>query len=352
MPDAVDSMSERARGPGADRRAPGAVRCRRARRPRLGARRGATDPAHPGRPGRPAPGRGVVPPHRPPRAGGAGAAGRRHPAGHPVRLVGPHGAARPRPGRPAGPASPEAARSPIDGVTMAIDDAVRAARQGDNAASPMDRWLAGLSPAGSGRRAGRRRDLGHPPVVCPRLERLRGAADHRAGPLVGQPALVPPRPPQPGRGAVRRPGSGRIPLSVHLVVLGGPRRATIRSELSVVAMVEVLCSPRSLPPGRIVGWWPDSGHLVTVEIDQLALHDGVAAVARTLASVGATPADSRGQSGLRHETRSDLAYRCSPHARTAMTSGMWPSWPTSTTARRRSSTPCCARPVRSAPTRR
>ena len=41
----------------------------------------------------------------------------------------------------------EAARSPIDGVTMAIDDAVRAARQGDNAASPMDRWLAGLSPA-------------------------------------------------------------------------------------------------------------------------------------------------------------------------------------------------------------
>ena len=80
-------------------------------------------------------------------------------------------------------------------------------------------------------------------------------------------------------------------LSVHLVVLGGPRRATVRSELSVAAVVEVLCSPRSLPPGRMVGWWPDSGHLVTVEIDQLALHDGVAAVARTLASVRATPAE-------------------------------------------------------------
>jgi hypothetical protein len=56
----------------------------------------------------------------------------------------------------------------------------------------------------------------------------------------------------------------------------------------------VLCSPRSLPPGRMVGWWPDSGHLVTLEIDQRALNDGVAAVARTLAHTGVTPIDCEG----------------------------------------------------------
>ena len=62
----------------------------------------------------------------------------------------------------------------------------------------------------------------------------------------------------------------------------------------MAAVVEVLCSRRSLPPGRMVGWWPDSGHLVTVEIDQLALDDGVAAVARTLASVEGNTGRIRG----------------------------------------------------------
>ena len=83
-------------------------------------------------------------------------------------------------------------------------------------------------------------------------------------------------------------------FSTHFVVLGGRRRATVRSELSVVAMTEVLQAQHSLPPARIVGWWPDSGHLVKLEIDQLALDVGVAAVARTLASAGATAANFEG----------------------------------------------------------
>ncbi len=91
--------------------------------------------------------------------------------------------------------------------------------------------------------------------------------------------------------SVARDAAGS-PFSVHLVVLGGPRRSTVRSELSVAAMVEVLCSPRSLPPGRMVGWWPDSGHLVAVEIDRVALDEGVAAVGRTLAAAAAAPASS------------------------------------------------------------
>ncbi len=185
----------------------------------------------------------------------------------------------------------EAARSPIDGVTMAIDDAVRAARQGENAASPMDRWLAGLPPASRAAvQAG----------AVTWATRVWCALDWTAfeePPTIGRDhwwdsphsSLLALRSRAEVR-SVARDQAGS-PLSVHLVVLGGPRRATIRSELSVAAVVEVLCSPRSLPPGRMVGWWPDSGHLVTVEIDQLALDDGIAAVARTLASVRATPAE-------------------------------------------------------------
>jgi hypothetical protein len=186
------------------------------------------------------------------------------------------------------------ARTPIDGVTMAIDGAVHAVRQGDNAASPMDRWLAGLSAAG---RAA---------VLASAVTwatRVWCALDWNAfgeSPTIGRDhwwdsphsSLLALRSRAEVR-SVARDQAGS-PRSVHLVVLGGPRRATIRSELSVAAMVEVLCSPRSLPPGRMVGWWPDSGHLVTLEIDQLALHDGVAAVARTLASAGASPADFGG----------------------------------------------------------
>ena len=62
------------------------------------------------------------------------------------------------------------------------------------------------------------------------------------------------------------------PLSVHLVVLGGPRRATIRSELSVAAMVEVLLLPHAR--SRRVGWWGGGRTPATwsrVEIDQPAL---------------------------------------------------------------------------------
>jgi hypothetical protein len=187
-----------------------------------------------------------------------------------------------------------AARSPVDGVTRAIDEAARAARRGESAASPMDRWLAGLSAAGrSAVQAG----------AVTWVTRLWCALDWSAfeePPTIGRDhwwdsphsSLLALRSRAEVR-SVARDQAGS-PLSVHLVVLGGPRRATIRSELSVAAMVEVLCSPRSLPPGRMVGWWPDSGHLVTLEIDQRSLDDGVAAVARTLASAGATPADYEG----------------------------------------------------------
>jgi len=187
-----------------------------------------------------------------------------------------------------------AVRSPIDGVMGALDDAVGAAHRGENAASPMDRWLAGLPPAGRAAvQAG----------AVTWATRLWCALDWSAfeeSPTIGRDhwwdsphsSLLALRSRAEVRSIARDPAGS--PLSVHLVVVGGPRRTTLRSELSVAATVEVLCSPRSLPPGRMVGWWPDSGHLVTLEIDQRALGDGVAAVARTLAHTGVTPADWEG----------------------------------------------------------
>ncbi len=40
------------------------------------------------------------------------------------------------------------ARSPIDGVRRAIADAIRSVREGERSAASVDRWLAGLAPAG------------------------------------------------------------------------------------------------------------------------------------------------------------------------------------------------------------
>jgi hypothetical protein len=187
-----------------------------------------------------------------------------------------------------------AARTPIDGVTSAIDEAVRAAHQGETAASPMDRWLAGLPPAGRGAVQA---------AAVTWATRMWCAVDwsgFEEPPTIGRDhwwdsphsSLLALRSRAEVR-SVARDAAGS-PFSVHLVVLGGPRRSTVRSELSVAAMVEVLCSPRSLPPGRMVGWWPDSGHLVTVEIDRVALDEGVAAVGRTLTSAAASPASSEG----------------------------------------------------------
>jgi hypothetical protein len=91
-------------------------------------------------------------------------------------------------------------------------------------------------------------------------------------------------------------GRGRL-VSSHLVVLGGPRRDTIRPELCVVALAEALRSRDPVPPGRIVGWWPDSGHFVALEVNQYTLSQGVATVASTLASIEGSRAGGSAATG-------------------------------------------------------
>jgi hypothetical protein len=174
-------------------------------------------------------------------------------------------------------------RTPAEGVRATLAEGIRRAHMGDGLASPMDRWLAGLSPGGS---------AAVQAEAVTWATRLWCALDWSAfdeRPIIGRDrwwdsphsSLLAIRSRAEVRTVALDP-AGR-PLSVHLVVLGGPRRPSIRSELSVVAMVEALQAPASLPPGRVVGWWPDSGHVVKVDIDQAAVRDGLAAIARTLA---------------------------------------------------------------------
>jgi hypothetical protein len=177
------------------------------------------------------------------------------------------------------------ARNPSDGVRRAVAQA-GGAHDGRYPTSSLDRWLSRLPPAG-------RAAVGSEAVTW--ATRLWTAVDWSAfpsPPIIGRDhwwdsphsSLLALR----GRAEVRTeaPGTAGGPLSVHLVVLGGARRPTARSELCVVGLVEALRAPRGLQPGRIVGWWPDSGHLVRVEMDGAALRQGTAAVSRALAVRG------------------------------------------------------------------
>jgi hypothetical protein len=140
-------------------------------------------------------------------------------------------------------------------------------------ASTLDRWVADLSPAG-------RAAVGAEAVTwCTQL--WSGLGWERLGRhlVIGRDrwwdsprsALLALR----GRADVRTDRS-------HLVVLSGPRRGSVRAELALVLLVEALRS-RGGPPGHVVGWWPDSGHLVRVEAEPAVLTLAADAVRQVLA---------------------------------------------------------------------
>jgi hypothetical protein len=201
-------------------------------------------------------------------------------------------------------------QSPVDGVDLGVSRAISDERRGRGPMSSMGQWLAGLTAA---ERAAVQAD------AVTWATRLWNSLDWKAfdsPPTIGRDhwwdsphsSLLAIR----SRAEVRSSSTdGRgNPVSVHLVVLGGPRRAGVRSELSLVALVESLRTGDPRPPGRIVGWWPDSGHFVSLEVDQVTLSLGVATVARTVALLGVP---DRGSGAAAWEP-ADLAYRCHPHA--------------------------------------
>jgi hypothetical protein len=174
------------------------------------------------------------------------------------------------------------ARSPVDAVQARLIESSRWVRDGSPCASQLDRWVAGLSPPG-------RAAVAAEAVTW--STRLWCALDwHAFGspPVIGRDrwwdsphsALLALR----GRADVRTARS-------HLVVLSGPRRDSARAELALVTLVESLRARGDTVPGRVVGWWPDSGHLVRVEPEPAVLTLGAEAVALVLAGA-ATPVRS------------------------------------------------------------
>ena len=168
------------------------------------------------------------------------------------------------------------ARSPLEAVRYRLAESSRLVREGSSSVSQLDRWVDALPAAG-------RAAVGAEAVTW--STRLWCALDWSAfpaPPVIGRDhwwdsphsALLALR----GRADVRT-------VHAHLVVLTGPRRDSVRAELALVTLVEAL-RLRGDMPGRVVGWWPDSGHLVRVEPEPAVLTLGTDAVELALGGAG------------------------------------------------------------------
>jgi hypothetical protein len=177
-------------------------------------------------------------------------------------------------------------RTPVEAVRRRLAESVHWVRDGHPGVSPLDRWVAGLGPAG-------RAVVAAESVTW--TTRLWCALDWTALGALGTPpvigrdrwwdsphsALLALR----GRADVR---TGRA----HLVVLSGPRRSSVRSELALVTLVDALRAHGKATPARVVGWWPDSGRLVRMEPHPSVLALACDAIALVLAGGGAAPTRS------------------------------------------------------------
>jgi hypothetical protein len=168
------------------------------------------------------------------------------------------------------------ARTPQEAVLARLAYSDRGVRDGSRTISPLDRWVASLPAAG-------RSAVAAEAVTW--ATRLWCALDW---PALGVPPVV-------GRDhwwdsphsallALRGRADVRTPVA-HLVVLSGPRRDSVRAELALVTLVEALRSRADAAPtpGRVVGWWPDSGHVVRLEPHPSVLSLAADAVALVLA---------------------------------------------------------------------
>ncbi len=169
------------------------------------------------------------------------------------------------------------ARSPLEAVRSRLAESSRWVHEGSASATQLDRWVDGLPPAG-------RAAVGAAAVTwATRLWCALDWSSFPSVPVIGRDhwwdsphsALLALR----GRADVRT-------AQTHLVVLSGPRRDSVRAELALVTLVEALRRRGNDGPGRVVGWWPDSGHLVRLEPEPAALTLGAEAVELALGGAG------------------------------------------------------------------
>jgi hypothetical protein len=169
------------------------------------------------------------------------------------------------------------ARTPLEAVRAQLEGSDGAVREGSRTVSGLDRWVASLPAAARGAVAA------EAVTWATRLWCALDWTSFSTAPEVGRDhwwdsphsALLALR----GRADVRT-------ANAHLVVLSGPRRGSVRAELALVTLVESLRLRGEGGPGRVVGWWPDSGHLVRVEPEPAVLALGTEAVELALGSAG------------------------------------------------------------------
>jgi hypothetical protein len=171
------------------------------------------------------------------------------------------------------------ASTPVEAMRARVADASRLVREGTARTSSLDHWLDGLSPAA-------RAAVGAEAVTW--ATRLWCALDWERleAPVVGRDHWW--DSPHSSLLALRSRAEVRTACA-DLVVLAGPRRDSVRAELALVMLVESLLARNGSPPGRVVGWWPESGHVVRLDPGPAALVLGVAAVAH---AVGCRPVGS------------------------------------------------------------
>jgi hypothetical protein len=165
------------------------------------------------------------------------------------------------------------ARTPSDAVRDRVAQSTRLVRDGVEPISGMDRWLAGLTPAGRAAAAAE---------AVTWATRLWCALDWSSldtRPIVGRDRWW--DSPHSALLALRSRAEVRAGRS-HLVLLSGPRRDSVHAELALLTLVESLRAPAAGLPGRVVGWWPDSGHTVRLEPEPRVLALGVDSVFRVL----------------------------------------------------------------------
>jgi len=164
------------------------------------------------------------------------------------------------------------ASAPVQAVRARVAEASTLVREGTAGTSSLDHWLAQLSPAG-------RAAAGAEAVTW--ATRLWCALDwgRLESPVVGRDHWW--DSPHSSLLALRSRAEVRT-AAAHLVVLVGPRRDSVRAELALVTLVESLRARDGSPPRRVVGWWPESGHVVRLDPSPAVLALAVTGVAHAV----------------------------------------------------------------------
>jgi hypothetical protein len=187
------------------------------------------------------------------------------------------------------------ARSLAQGVTEAIEELVSAARVGRQKRGSLGYWLATVPNGARAMVAAEAltwathvfealqwRRFSPPAVIgppdrwwnCPGATNvaLRARSDVLALSVESHPKEVPGL--QVLSTELFEPG----PRRVHLEILPGRPASTYRSELGLIALVDVLAHPSHPAPARVVGWWPQSGRAHVFSIDRRVLESTANAV--------------------------------------------------------------------------